>query len=150
MDPSQRSKLNQYIEENDTKDFTDSIRASRRSVELRRDVDALLRYKSTSEAGFLKLMNPAAYAADCAEACPFISVEMANIFEKLRDDKLDMSVFWQFVATLESIESGDIDQHEASYQIGQLLKSMYIDKVIGGSKPKNPITWADWKRGDRS
>jgi hypothetical protein len=45
MNHDQRTKLNQYIDENGTKDFTDSIRKSKRSVRVRANVVQMLEIK---------------------------------------------------------------------------------------------------------
>ena len=58
-----------------------------------------------------------------------------------------------FLRTLETIEKGEMDQHEASVQIGQLLKQMYVDKAIDKKKEKKKvykkpvenITWTQFK-----
>ena len=42
-----------------------------------------------------------------------------------------------FLDVLESIENGTHDQHEASYEIGVLLKKIYIDKKLEDSPSSN-------------
>ena len=60
-------------------------------------------------------------------------------------------VFWKFLGMLEQIERGELDQHTASMHVGELLKKMYIDKVIGvgdcgeGSEHTN-ISWEEYKK----
>jgi len=69
-----------------------------------------------------------------------------------------MAVFWKFLGMLEQIERGELDQHTASMHVGELLKRMYIDKVIGvgvgvggegdygeGTERTN-ISWEDYKK----
>jgi hypothetical protein len=50
---------------------------------------------------------------------------------------------------LKSIESGDSDQHDASFRVGTVLKKKYVDKVLNVvDTTETPIfmSWADWKR----
>lgn len=145
MNPDQRTKLNQYINENGTKDFTDSIRESKRSVRVRKDVEQMLEIKRMNPN--MRLMDPETFDRICAHECEFLNTEMNFLYEKLRDDKVDMDVFWQFLAMLERIERGELDQHTASMHIGELLKIMYVDKVIGAEgTAKTDISWADYKK----
>jgi len=151
MNPDQRTKLNQYIDENGTKDFTESIRDSKRSELVRTDVVKLLRFKQEN---IRTRTDPETFNRLCAEECVFLNTEMNFMYEKLRDDKVDMAVFWKFLGMLESIERGELDQHTASMHVGELLKRMYIDKVIGvggegdygeGTERTN-ISWEDYKK----
>jgi len=150
MNPEQRAKLNDYIDENSTVDLTDTIRESKRSVLVKRDVERMLLFKQIH--GNQRLSNTEEFNRKCATECPFLVEEMSFLYEKLRDDKIEMSVFWTFLKTLESIESGELDQHDASYKIGELLKRMYIDTVISGgesNEPKNNISWSDYNKNNR-
>ena len=36
----------------------------------------------------------------------------------------------KFIETLEKIENNELDQHEASFEIGKYLKKIYIDSAI--------------------
>ena len=151
MNPDQRTKLNQYIDENGTKDFTESIRESNRSIRIRADVEKLLRFKQTNSRVHA---DPVSFNRQCANECPFLNTEMNFMYEKLRDDKVDMAVFWKFLGMLERIESGELDQHTASMYVGELLKRMYVDKVIGvgegtdGETTDTNISWTDYKKLD--
>ena len=51
-------------------------------------------------------------------------------------DQIDLKIMYQFLDVLESIEVGKRNQHEASYEIGMLLKRLYIDKKIDLKKEK--------------
>ena len=47
-----------------------------------------------------------------------------------------MKIMYKFLDALVSIENGSRNQHEASYEIGMLLKELYVDKKIDMSKEK--------------
>ena len=68
-----------------------------------------------------------------------------------------------FLDELESIEKGEKNQHEASFEIGKLLKRMYIDPHIGEEKEEDKektmnnkrekvkdqsksMSWSDYKK----
>jgi hypothetical protein len=146
MNPDQRAKLNQYMDENGTKDFTESIRESKRSVHIRADIERMLRFKQANDR---TRTDPETFNRRCAEECVFLNSEMNFLYEKLRDDKVDMQVFWKFLAMLERIERGELDQHTASMYVGELLKRMYVDHAIGvksGVEGKRDISWAEYKK----
>ena len=63
-------------------------------------------------------------------------------------NQIDLRVLNQFILCLESIENGVKTQHEASYEIGMLLKQMYIDPKICEESTKREgknISWKDYK-----
>jgi hypothetical protein len=62
--------------------------------------------------------------------------------------QIDFGILDKFLDCLESIENGSKDQHEASYEIGTLLKSMYIDpKIYEEPDRRNgiDIDWNEYK-----
>ena len=54
---------------------------------------------------------------------------------------------FKFINIYREIESGKIDQHEASFKVGTILKEMYVDTAIN-NEPKNKqsrnINYKDW------
>ena len=71
-------------------------------------------------------------------------------------DEINIKVLYQFLDALQSIEDGVRDQHEASYEVGMLLRRLYVDKKIKKSdKKKNDtpqksnrasMSYAEYKR----
>ena len=45
-------------------------------------------------------------------------------------DELDLSILHQFLTKLRDIEEGVLDQHEASVEVGGLLKKLYMFGLI--------------------
>ena len=45
-------------------------------------------------------------------------------------NELDLNILLEFVNVLAEVERGDLDQHEASYKVGKVLKEMYIDTAM--------------------
>ena len=57
---------------------------------------------------------------------------------------------------MHAIEEGHVDQHEGSFEVGKLLKQIYIDSALrkagkldeDGNEQESPveqITWAEYK-----
>jgi hypothetical protein len=57
-------------------------------------------------------------------------------------------ILWTFLDCLKKIEDGLLDQHEASFEIGSLLKRMYVDPKID-KEPEftqgKKISWDEYK-----
>ena len=45
-------------------------------------------------------------------------------------DEIDLNILFQLIHILKQIEDGNLDQHTGSYEVGKLLKSIYIDSAI--------------------
>jgi hypothetical protein len=81
----------------------------------------------------------------------------------LKKDELDLNIMGQLLVLLKMIEDEKIDQHTASFEVGKLLKSIYIDSALkksqhldekykhysGDSKkhlPDKKISWTEYKK----
>ena len=126
MDDTQRLKLQQMISENNVEDQTELIRQLKHSDVLKNDIDALVRLKNkygndiTNEAFVLETMTE----------CNFLYSYYTDIYNKVKKDEIDMNLLFKFLNILKSIENGEKDQHEASYEVGSILKEMYIDSAL--------------------
>ena len=133
MDAQQEKVLNRLIKENDVQDNTDKIKSLRHSPKIRNDVAVIQNVKRQ-----LKTKDFAKLDKEAIHKCSFLYANYPNIYNKLLKDEIDIKVLYTFLDELAKIENGDQDQHEASYNIGMLLKSMYVDKKIGlDSKDKS-------------
>jgi hypothetical protein len=69
---------------------------------------------------------------------------------RLIKNRVDIDILYTFLDRLQDIEDGKLDQHEASFEIGKLLKKMYIDPRIDETKPQyltsNNISWQEYKK----
>ena len=92
----------------------------------------------------------------------FLWTNYTNIFNRLIKDELDLKILSKFISVLSLVEDGKLNQHDASVQIGEILKSLYIDSAVKRQekvdkrndkiskkekiiKPKKNISWADYK-----
>ena len=73
---------------------------------------------------------------------------------------MNLQILHQLLDVLKQIEDGKLDQHTGAFEVGKLLKAMYIDSALlkaekidkkTGKKMTTPtpkekkITWAEYK-----
>jgi len=142
MDDTQRIKLQQMIDANNTINHTEEIRNLKHSKLIRDDVIKIQNTKRKLKTNHFKTLDN-----ELQKDCFFLFKNYTLIYNKLLKNDLDIKILYKFLDALESIENGTRDQHEASYEIGLLLKQIYIDKKIDDApqnnfvSPKNDISW---------
>jgi len=123
MNDKEKLQLQQMIAENNVEDQTQKIRELKHSVLLRNDVNRLLQLRSNGQ-------SEAELHFTAMEQCNFLFTYYTDIYNKVRKDELDCETLFQFLDVLKKIEDGSLDQHEGSYEVGKLLKKMYIDSAV--------------------
>jgi hypothetical protein len=151
MDDSQRLKLQEMIQVNDTKNHTNEIRQLKHSKKIRADVIKIQEAKRQ-----FRLDPQHSTLSDAVQNdCFFLFQHYTTLFHKLCRDDLDIDILYQFLDVLETIENGETDQHEASYTIGLLLKKLYIDKKleelapVKKTEPQQNISWKEYARKNK-
>ncbi len=143
MNPQQRLQLHELIKQNNSVNNTDLIRELKHSHIIRTEVRTIENLKLVY-ADLEILQN------ECIKKCYFLYENYTVIFNRLLKNRVDIDVLYTFLDTLEMIEDGKMDQHEASFEIGTLLKKMYIDPRIEDKppeyKPPINITWQEFKK----
>jgi len=158
MDDNARLNLRKMIDANNVEDFTSIIKEKKHSMNIRDDVMNLLKLKK--EYARLQISNPNQFDTMCVSKCNFIFNNYTDIYNKIKKDEIDVSILWKLLDVLEKIEHGSSDQHEASFEVGTLLKKIYIDSALkksehldkvhaGGKKEKKmkdkKLTWREYK-----
>lgn len=143
MDQSQRIQLQEMIDANHTINHTAEIRELKHSKLIRDDVVKIQNMKRKLKTTHYKTLDHA-----LQKDCFFLFQHYTLIYNKLLKNDLDIKILYTFLDVLETIENGTRDQHEASYEIGFLLKKLYVDKKLDSPQnnfrePKN-ITWKDY------
>ena len=150
-----RLKLSQMLKDKDVEQTTDKIRRLKHSKKIRTDVLSMNAFKRKYQR--LRKTNNKQYKTMAENQFPFLYKNYTNIFHRFLKDELDIKILLSFLKVLEKIEEGDLDQHEGSYQIGVLLKKLYIDsalrqdgkrskgKKVKKKKPIKNLTWAQFK-----
>ena len=125
MNDDARLKLHEMITENNVQDNTDKIKKLKHSDLIRKDVEILLSIMLKLKTDDYKTLDAA-----CIQECNFLFIHYTNIYNKLLKNQIDIEILYKFLDCLKSIEDGTKNQHEGSYEIGLLLKSIYIDPKI--------------------
>ena len=151
MDPKNRLLLNKLVSQYESEDTTEKIRELKHSKRIYEDVCTIQKLKR--DYSRLRETNKDQFVTMMKNRAPFLYENYSNIFHRLKKDQVNIQILFMFLKTLEAIENGEVDQNEASVQIGQLLKEIYVDKVIDTSKeekkvykkPKNDISWKQYR-----
>ena len=134
LDPQQKLDLANMIKANETEDCTEEIRSKKQSVLIRNDVKQMVYLKQ--KYARLASSNPNEFDAMCVKQCNFLFNNYTDLYNKIKNDNLDLRILERFLDILKKIEDGELNQHEGSYLVGKHLKEMYIDSAIK-TKEKN-------------
>lgn len=126
MDDNQRLQLQSMINENNVIDKTDMIRKIKHSSILRNEVNEMIQLKNI----YKNNLSSPDFRDEAMNKCKFLFQYYTDIFNKLRKDELNVNMLFEFLDILEKIEKGQLDQHEASFKVGSILKNMYIDSAV--------------------
>jgi len=152
MDDSQRIQLSNLINQYKTEETTEKIRQLKHSENIKTDVKKLIALKKK----YPSVQSKELYEKEAHQECSFLFMNYPEILNRFISDELDLTILSMLLDTLKDIEEDRLDQHEASYKVGQLLKRIYIDNVINDEdnshkyrKPTNNISWKKFKRIDK-
>lgn len=148
MNDDERLNLRKMIAANNTEDNTSKIRNLKHGELIRADVATLLKVKH--DYARLEKSNPAQFDAICVSRCAFLFKHYTDIFNKIKKNEMDLKILMKFVSVLKLIEDGKIDQHEGSFEVGKLLKQIYIDSAIRTAEHLDEKYAAIEKRGASS
>jgi hypothetical protein len=107
-------------------DQTELIRELKHSYLLQDDINNLIKIK----AKYRNDPDPNKINVEAMEECSFLFTYYTDIYNKVRKDEIDLSILNRFLNVLRQIEEGEIDQHDGSYLVGQLLKELYVDSAF--------------------
>ena len=155
MDEKQRLHLQKMISANNIEDQTESIRRLQHSIILRNDLNTMVLIKAKYRD------DPEKIHLECMNECNFLFSYYTDIYNKVRKDEIDINILYQFLDVLKRIEDGELDQHEGSFQVGTLLKKLYVDSALKKAekldeqnktikeeviKPSVQINWRQFKK----
>ena len=153
-----RLQLQKMIDANNVVDCTQDIRDKKHSQLIKADVACMLDLKRKHSR--LSKSNPEIFDKMCVSQCNFLFNNYTDIFNKVKKDEMNLTILSQLLDVLKKIEDSKLDQHTGAYEVGKLLKEMYIDsalmksekldakhdKTTGISKPKpKNISWKNYK-----
>ena len=162
MNSAERIQLEKMIQVNGAVDNTETIRSLKHSDKIRDDVLTMVKLKKDYQR--LSKSNPAQYDAMCVSRCSFLFHTYTDLFNRSKKDELDLNIMGQLLGLLKMIEDDKIDQHTASFEVGKLLKSIYIDSALKKSQhlddahkhdkdgkksshlPAKKLSWSEYKK----
>ena len=157
MNDKDRLQLQQMLKANDFEDQTHKIRNLKHSSLIKMDVSKLARICFVHKD--MRDSNPTSYNEMCMNDCPFLHRNYTDIFNKVKNNELNLAILGKFLEILGKIENDEIDQNDGSYAVGLLLKELYIDsalkkadKINGNYETEEPktavadITWKTFKK----
>lgn len=128
MNPQESLTLQRLIKENDVVDQTENIRKLKHSEDIKRDIIRInVLHEKEKE---LKINNKKEFDDLLRRECSFLYNNYTDIFNKLKNEEINVQLLLLFVQKLAAIENGESNQHNASYEIGQILKQIYIDSAL--------------------
>lgn len=128
MNNQQKILLKKMIQENDIQDQTENIRNLKHSSLIRQDIVRFNLLKKQYEE--LYTNNPDEFNIKLQQECNFLFTNYTDIYHKIRKNTLDLNMFGYFLQVLKQVEDGDLDENNASFKIGTLLKEIYVDSAI--------------------
>jgi hypothetical protein len=125
MNKSERLQLNKILQQSDIQDTTNDIRIKKHSSLIKNDVLRMLELSKT-----LSQTNNIEYSNILQKNCPFLYNNYTDIFNRVKNNELNLNILDKFLNVLKDIEDEKIDQHDGAFKVGELLKEIYIDSAI--------------------
>ena len=133
MNEEQRLKLQDMIKVNDAQDNTSKIKQLKHSSLIKADYKNYLELKKK----YPKSNNTEFFKKICQNKCQFLNTYYTDIYNRMVKNELNEEIFMQLIDVLGEIEEGKLDQHEASFKVGKLLKELYIDSALRREGPSD-------------
>jgi len=157
IDEKTRLNFDKMMKEEGVEDNTTKIRNLKHSEKIREQVTSMMNIRNKYSRLDKNMMNKM-----IDSKCGWLFQNYSNLFLKLKKKQLNLQILDKFLNTLSQIEDGNLDQHEGSVKVGQLLKELYIDSAIKSQKemeekdkkmkkksfirPVRKLTWKDYKK----
>ena len=143
MNETESLQLKKMISENQVEDQTNDIREKKHSEKIRTDVTRMIELKKKYPR--LEKTNQEQFDNMLTNQCSFLFNNYTDIFNKVKKNEINLDTLWQLLNILRRIEDGTVDQHVGSYEVGKLLKKIYIDSAI----TKDDNMWAKNKQKNK-
>lgn len=127
LNDHERLNLKKLVTEMEGEDNTHNIRKYKHSVPIRDGVRTLDTLKNSHAE--LRKSNPTEFKALCQTQCSFLYNNYTDIFNKLIDDELDLTIMTKLLTVMKLIEDNKTNQHEGSVMVGKILKELYVDSA---------------------
>jgi|TARA_B110000902_G_scaffold177366_1_gene201110 hypothetical protein len=125
MNKTESIDLKNLVKEYKYESTTEKIRELKHSKKIREDITKMIELKKK-----YTRINGKNLRNIVEKQCYFLYKNYTNIFNKIYKDNIDLNLFNKFLLILEKIEEGECDQHQASVEVGKILKEIYIDSAM--------------------
>jgi len=143
MNDNEKYQLKQMIEQNKVIDNTHVLRELKHSTDIRKCVIKLLELKQTHKE--LLQSDKAKFEELALQDCGFLFFNYMQLYNTILKENIDINIMNQLLNTLSKIENGEYDQHEGSFEVGKLLKTIYIDGTIQEIHRRDEETKVNYK-----
>ena len=158
LSDDERINLKKLMNEMDYEDNTDTIRRLKHSTKIRENIRKLEALKK--EHAELRTTSPEQFFNIVHTECEFLYNNYTDIFRRMMNDEVDITIMSKLLIVLKLIEDGQIDQQDGSVRVGRLLKELYLDSAVkradaldkereGENEPVNDgksISWSKFKQ----
>lgn len=124
MNEEQKLQLQKMISANNVSDQTELIRKLKHSQIFKNEINNMMLIKSKYRGNEEKIKE------ECIQECGFLYSYYTDLFNKIKNDEIDLSILFKFIDVLKKIEDGEVDQNEGAFLVGTLLKEIYIDSAL--------------------
>ena len=130
MNPQERLDLKKLMQQpgHEYEDNTDGIRKLRHSDLIRTDILELEKLKE--ELASVRQSNPKHFKHQCQTKCSFLFNSYTDIFNRVLNDELDLTLMGKALQTLKDIEDEKINQQEGSVLMGKLFYQVFVDSAL--------------------
>ena len=120
--------MKSLMESDDYVDNTAKIRELKHSELILEDIAKLCKMKQIYH--HMRMTDEERFNTKCQNAVPLLYNSYTDIYNKVLKDELNMELMVKFVCILKQIEEGQLDQYDASVQVGTILREMYVDSAM--------------------
>ena len=153
----EKDQLKKMIEANDTKDMTNKIRENKHSIKLKEGIESIIKLRNENMEMYINDKNE--FEKLVLNTDSFLFNNYTDIYNKIMKNEVDIKILNKLLDLLKQIEDGRLDQHEASFMVGSILKEMYVDSAIKRAEkldeesekrtvkplPNKEISWKQYK-----
>jgi hypothetical protein len=143
MNDNEKFQLKQMIEQNNVTDNTNTLRELKHSSMIKSNVERLVELKKIH--ADLLHSNKQQFEEIALQDCGFLFFNYMQLYNSILKENLNMTILNELLTILSKIENGHCDQHEASYEVGKLLKAIYIDSTLQQIKKNDDLEKLEYK-----
>lgn len=116
MNKNEKTQLERMIKENNVVDNTQLLRMMKSSQKLKESLTEMIENPNDENSG------------------NYLKHNYDFLYKQVKDKKVHLDILYKMIESLENIENGKYNQHEASFEVGKLLKKLYIDHKLKEEK----------------